>query len=279
MAKSPHSLFSYGVLSFLAGALLLGLLSIPQKMALGADAFAIEGFIVPVFFGGAMGTLLGLAYWRVHQENLALKQAHDEAIQRDLHYISYFEKNKSPMLLIDPATARIVDANPAACDFYGYSKAAITRMNISDINTMPPDEIMREMKLAKSQERHYFNFKHRLADGEIRDVEVHSGPIQFSDSEMLYSVIQDVTRRKQTEAERERLISQLQDALAEIKTLSGLLPICSSCKKIRDDKGYWKRIEEYIGEHSNAQFSHGICPECLERLYPELSKDEQEQSN
>jgi two-component system, response regulator PdtaR len=73
------------------------------------------------------------------------------------------------------------------------------------------------------------------------------------------------------EKERKILTAKLQEALARIKTLSGILPICVSCKKIRDDKGYWQQVEAYIGDHSNAQFSHGICPECAQSLYPELN--------
>ncbi|MCX6120942.1 MAG: triple tyrosine motif-containing protein [Ignavibacteriales bacterium] len=71
-------------------------------------------------------------------------------------------------------------------------------------------------------------------------------------------------------AERERLITKLQDAAADIKVLSGLVPICSNCKKIRDDKGYWTQLEGYIQAHSQAQFSHGVCPECAEKLYGDL---------
>ncbi len=75
--------------------------------------------------------------------------------------------------------------------------------------------------------------------------------------------------RKRLALERERLIADLRKALDEIKTLSGMLPICASCKKIRDDKGYWNQIETYIRERSEAEFSHGICPDCLGELYPE----------
>jgi len=78
---------------------------------------------------------------------------------------------------------------------------------------------------------------------------------------------------KQADEEKSEIIAQLQKALAEVKTLSGFLPICASCKKIRDDKGYWNQIEAYISEHSKAKFSHGICPECSEKLYPELYKN------
>ena len=69
------------------------------------------------------------------------------------------------------------------------------------------------------------------------------------------------------EEEKEELIQNLQEALGQVKTLKGLLPICANCKKIRDDKGYWKQIELYIEEYSDAQFSHGICEECAEKLY------------
>ena len=80
-------------------------------------------------------------------------------------------------------------------------------------------------------------------------------------------------KRREAEKERERLIGELQDALARVKTLSGLLPICSSCKKIRDDKGYWNRLETYLQEHSGAKLTHGICPDCAKRLYPGLVDD------
>jgi PAS domain S-box-containing protein len=87
-------------------------------------------------------------------------------------------------------------------------------------------------------------------------------------------ILNDVTERKRAEAEREKLIFELKDALAEVKALSGLLPICSSCKKIRNDDGYWEKIERYISERSNATFTHGICPDCTKKLYPNLQINE-----
>jgi PAS domain-containing protein len=83
----------------------------------------------------------------------------------------------------------------------------------------------------------------------------------------------EVAERKRAEEEKEKVITQLQQALAHVKKLSGLLPICASCKKIRDDRGYWLQVEEYIRDHSEAQFSHGICPECARKLYPEFFAD------
>ncbi len=85
-------------------------------------------------------------------------------------------------------------------------------------------------------------------------------------------VINDITRSKTAEQERERLISQLQEALAEVRRLSGMLPICSACKKVRDDAGYWQQIESYVAERSEAQFSHSICGCCANRLLFDITR-------
>jgi DNA-binding NtrC family response regulator len=92
---------------------------------------------------------------------------------------------------------------------------------------------------------------------------------------LLQTVQQQLAELRQAEEVREKLIHELQDALAEIKTLRGILPICSSCKKIRDDEGYWHQVEVYIRDHSEAEFSHGLCPKCAKKLYPELFGDDE----
>lgn len=81
---------------------------------------------------------------------------------------------------------------------------------------------------------------------------------------------QEITERKRADLERELLVHELQQALSDVKTLRGLIPICANCKKIRDDQGYWKQIESYISEHSAAVFSHSICPQCMQKLYPDF---------
>jgi hypothetical protein len=89
----------------------------------------------------------------------------------------------------------------------------------------------------------------------------------------LQGAFQDITRRKLAEAEREKLIKELQDALLEVKTLREFLPICSYCKKVRDDQNYWSQIESYISKHTGTRFTHGICPECYEiEVSPQLEE-------
>ncbi len=114
-----------------------------------------------------------------------------------------------------------------------------------------------------------------LSDQHIMDQAIKTNPFgyvikPYNNSE-LKTTIEIALIKHQAAREREELIAKLEKALLEVKKLSGLLPICASCKKIRDGKGSWHHIEAYICSHSEASFSHGICPDCLKRLYPELN--------
>ena len=106
--------------------------------------------------------------------------------------------------------------------------------------------------------------------GETIWVTMSASMIKLGGAPAIMSLLTDITERKNLESEREKIISELQKALSEVKTLSGLLPICASCKKIRDDSGYWNQIEVYIKNHSDADFSHSLCPDCARKLYPGL---------
>lgn len=115
---------------------------------------------------------------------------------------------------------------------------------------------------------------YRTPKGDLRWSHIRSTPRRLPDGGTAWDGIEtDISDRIKADKERERLISELQGAIADIKKLSGLLPICAACKKIRNDKGYWEQIESYIKQHSEVEFSHGICPECAKRLYPDQNKD------
>ena len=206
------------------------------------------------------------------------KKSEQALIEHKTLYEFLFEKNTSIMLVVDPETMQIVDVNNAACSFYGYTREKLISMLVSDINTLSKEEILQELAKAKSVKRNSFQFQHRRADNSIADVEVFSGPIQFEGRSLFCSIILDVTERKTAEAEREKLILDLQKASNEISALRGILPICSHCKNIRNDKGSWDRIELYIHQHSDLELSHGICPDCVKKLYPEFSDSILEES-
>jgi len=112
----------------------------------------------------------------------------------------------------------------------------------------------------------------RCKDGREIDVEAQWRLVWGDDGRLLgfQGVTRDITERKRLEAEREALITELKGALAEVRQLSGMLPICSQCKKIRDDQGYWSQIETYLSEHTEATFTHGVCPDCARDLRREF---------
>ncbi len=125
----------------------------------------------------------------------------EEALKEsEERYRSLFNNNHAVMLLVDPQTADIVDANPAAVSFYGWSKQELTGKKITDINTLTKKQVFKEIERSKTQQRRHFFFSHRLASGEIRDVEVYSGPIKIHERELLCSIIHDITSRKRAEA-------------------------------------------------------------------------------
>ncbi|MCG6944267.1 MAG: PAS domain S-box protein [Deltaproteobacteria bacterium] len=131
-------------------------------------------------------------------ERKRIEKALRESEQR---YRSLFKNNHSVILLVDPESGDIVDANTAACSFYGWSLEELTSMKVTDINMLPNEQIFQEIERAKSEARNHFLFQHRLANEEIRDVEVYSGPISLHGKELLYSIIHDISERTRTEQE------------------------------------------------------------------------------
>ncbi|MBI5890048.1 MAG: EAL domain-containing protein [Nitrosomonadales bacterium] len=154
------------------------------------------------------------------QENLA----QDELMLREEEalYRSMFTNNTAIKLLIDPDTACIVDANPAAAAYYGWPVEKLRTMRITDINTLAPHLVRNEMELALTEQRQFFRFQHRLASGEVRDVEVHSGLVNYHGKALLYSVVNDVTDREQS-LHRERIRSEVLEMLARGRDLKDIL--------------------------------------------------------
>ncbi len=159
-------------------------------------------------------------------------------IQKALHaserlYHAIFEKSQAIKLIIDPTDGAIIDANSAAARFYGYSTEQLKQLNISNINILPVSKIHEEMSTAVVEERKYFNFRHRLANGKIRDVEVYSSPLKIEGNDVLYSIIHDITDRKRAEEDVRRqsgLIFSLLDNIPDIiffKTVDGVYLGCN----------------------------------------------------
>ncbi|RPI05424.1 MAG: PAS domain S-box protein [Ignavibacteriae bacterium] len=182
-----------------------------------------------------------------------------------------FENNSAAIAIIDLDTT-ITIVNDAFCQMIGYTKEEVVGMSWTKL--IVPEDLERitehnQRLMSEPQATHEKNEVRLIRKNGELGYTMMSVSIVLNEQKYIASFI-DITKRKHAEADREKLIGELQQAIVEVKTLRGLIPICSSCKKIRDDKGYWNILESYLVKHSDAQFTHGICPDCMAKLYPGL---------
>ena len=165
--------------------------------------------------------------------------------------------------------------NTGATRLYGH--AAEEAIGQSALLIVPPslhqDARERWQKVRRAEVVEPVETTRMRKDGALVNVCLTLSAIRDSEGRILgaSSIAYDITERKKIEAERTDLIAHLNETLSKVKTLSGLLPICASCKKIRDDHGYWQKLETFVREHSGAEFSHSICPDCMRQLYPQFA--------
>ncbi len=231
------------------------------------------------FFVESRGTLLTLG-----EEQFIISISRDMTEHRNLEadlkasqkeFEDLYENAPDIFLSVDVYSTEILQCNNTFLQVMGYEeKKQVIGKSIYDFYHVNCHTMLREV------------FKEFSVTGDIRDKEVqvinsngrvldmslNATAVRDRTGKILHSrsIWRDISRRKAMENELRMEKQRLEKALEEIKTLKGLLPICSSCKKIRDDQGYWKEIEDYIGSHSDAQFSHGICPDCARKLYPDI---------
>ena len=206
-----------------------------------------------------------------------LKELEKEAIEhkrakRELQIIfnvipvMIFQKNKD---------GKTIRTNQAFDNMIGLSKEQIIGKTTDELFPAHGKDMMKDdqkvMELGKPK---LDIIEHYDSPEETRWARTGKAPLKDKEGNVvgLIGYAADITEQKQAEEALKQERDKLQDALAKVKILSGLLPICANCKKIRDDKGYWNQIEAYIRDHSEADFSHSICPECAKKFYPEFHK-------
>ncbi len=198
----------------------------------------------------------------------------ESALKLQQTYLQQLFNSAPEGIVLCKKDGEIIRANKEFLQLFDYEK--------EDIIGKPLDFLISTEELKEAQEitqkvsnGNLVNTEsvRRRKDGSPVQVSIMAKPI-FLDDEMIgiYAIYRDITERMNSQKEREKLITELQNALNEVKNLSGLIPICAHCKKIRDDKGYWNRVEDYLADHSDVAFSHAICPDCIKKYYPKQYK-------
>ena len=267
-----------------------------EAMEAGADDYLVKGQITPDLLERSIRysiarkrTDIELKKYRDHLEDVVLERTRELEEANSKLQIAIDVRRKaekaskqlaaivegSDDAIISQTLAGIITSwNKAAEIIYGYTAAEVIGRAISTY--IPPEHLHEIPDLLARIHRgepivHYETIRRRK-NGDYINVSLTISPVRDdSDSIIGVSTIaRDITERERARAEREKLIIELQEALAKVKTLKGLLPICAWCKKIRDDSGYWQQIEAYIRDRSEADFSHGICPACAQKAREEL---------
>jgi PAS domain S-box-containing protein len=193
-------------------------------------------------------------------------RAHAEAA---MQFLAAIVESTEDAIYGEALDGTIISWNKAAERIFGYTAGEIIGHAVSILYPIDRrDELIDIMERIKRGQRVGLYETVRLRkDGHFIPVSVTVSPVQDTSGKVVggSAISRDITLRKNDEAERFKLIEELTESLKQVRTLSGLLPICASCKRIRDDQGYWQQVDTYIAEHTHADFTHGICPDCLEK--------------
>jgi len=188
-----------------------------------------------------------------------------------------FEEGPLGMLILSPSY-KILNINRAIHEMLGYIEHELNGRSIYDITH--PEDMEKTLELSAQLMKgaiplYRAEKRYVRKNGEMLWANIITTAFRDQNGEVIcaLSMVEDISNRKMAEQERESLIKELQDAMGKIKTLRGLLPTCAWCRKVRDDDGYWKKVETYIEEHSDASFTHGICPDCLKKNDPETYRE------
>jgi len=224
----------------------------------------------------AAGIVFWIYRWRMQVRDLAAQKRMDAALTKDRNLLRAVIDNIPDGIYTKDLNYRKTLTNRADVTNMGRKSEAEV-LGKDDFELFPKElaeGFITDDRSVIQTGRAVINREEYVIDGEGQKHFLLTTKMPFRDEQNqiigLIGIGRDITGRKKAEEERERLIKELQDAAADINVLSGLVPICSSCKKIRDDKGYWTQLEGYIQAHSQAKFSHGVCPECMEKLYPDF---------
>ncbi len=226
----------------------------------------MESLKAPLY--GPDGTIAGLV--GVSRDITARKRA-EERLARERNFSEQLIREAPVGIAVYHAeTGRCLVANAAMCDITGATPAQLLAENLRGPACWKQAGMLDAAETAIAGGRtQQFSARSATTSGRKIWLLAVFSSFRSEDGVHLILLLKDITDRKVAEAERERIVRELTEALAKVKTLSGLLPLCSWCKNIRNDEGYWQGIETYLSDHSDARFTHGMCPDCFAKQFPD----------
>ena len=243
----------YAVSGFLCGSSLLIVFSLLQKIIVGFNPFVLKGYIAPFVFGGVMGAILAMYYRKVEnfKRNVTtcvndLNSFFELSLEGDEVSIQKWAEEFSGK--VESFCHKITNCNNTECLAY---KSDCGRCWLQ-VGTLCGGKVQSDFSEKRKSCNECEVYREYVGKDIVRNLR-----------ELTFTLIENLLFKKQ----------ELKESIKEIKTLQGIIPICSSCKKIRDDKGAWSRLESYISEHSEAQFSHSYCNDCIRELYPDVAEE------
>ncbi len=201
-----------------------------------------------------------------------------ELLQENVERFKAVSQSANDAIITISSGRKIVDWNLAAKRIFGYSEEEVIGTEISVIipNRFIENHVKNIDRILEGGEYHIIGKTAELyalhRNGNEIPIELSLSEWRTSSGVFFTGIIRDITERKRAQEERERMIKDLKNALEQIKTLSGIIPICAHCKKVRDDAGFWQQVESYVEKNSTAQFSHALCPQCADKYFPRTPK-------
>ena len=176
-------------------------------------------------------------------------------------------------LVVCNESGQCIEANEAIGRIIGGTREDVLAQNCYHMKSWEGTGLPEAITVAhKTKENQHIEVSLKTSLGRQVNLDFNILPFDEKEQTYLLFVVYDITKRKQAEKANEALIEKLQKAIAEIRTLQGIIPICMHCKQIRDGEGYWHKVEKYIENRSKAKFSHGICPTCIKEFHPHLAE-------
>jgi len=202
------------------------------------------------------------------------KRSEEKRRRAERLYQKLIDTTSEGFWLID-TEYRTVDCNESFCRMLGYTREELIGKTPYDLANEHNKEVFTaSLSRIETVDQRSYEVDFQRKTGEPFPVHINATTLRDESGEVLgsFALITDISDRKKAEAEQQRLFRELQEALAQVKKLSGFLPICASCKKIRDDEGYWNEVEHYLQDHSEAVLSHSLCPDCAQEFMNEAKR-------